>query len=64
MPNVKKLNICTVDEVQKKELDVTRFRHNEVNFEVTYDCHQNFLKVHLIIFEPHHVKLIFEEPYP
>ena len=25
----------------KKELDMMRFRHNDINFEVTYDGHQN-----------------------
>ena len=28
----------------KKKLDTRRFKHNEVNFEVTYDAHHNVSK--------------------
>ena len=26
----------------KKELDIRRFKHNEVNFELTYESHLNY----------------------
>ena len=41
MLHVKKLNIWTMEEVYKNELDIMRFRHNKINFEAAFDDHQN-----------------------
>ena len=44
MFDYKKSNNWTMEEVCKNELDIVRFRHNEVNFEAAFDDHQNTSK--------------------
>ena len=45
MSNVKKSNAWTMEEVQKKKkLDIMRFTHIDVNFDVTYDGDQKLSK--------------------
>ena len=45
MSNVKKSNTWTMEEVQKKKkIDIMRFTHTNVNFDVTYDGGQKPLK--------------------
>ena len=44
---------------QKITLDITRFTYDEVNFDVTYEIHQNWSKILSIdilrVFEDHHM---------
>ena len=68
-------NSWILDEVCK---NMMRLRHNEVNFDITEDDHQNHkicllairktfihdFKIYLIMFEPHRAMLFFYEPYP
>ena len=41
MSNVKKSNTWTMEEVHKKIIDIMRFTHIDVNFDVTYDGDHN-----------------------
>ena len=41
---VKKSNSLTMDKAKK--LDMMMLRHNEVNFDVTHESHQNWSKTH------------------
>ena len=34
--------------VQQKKLDTVRFKHNDVNFDVTYESHQNWSKTYFM----------------
>ena len=36
-----------MEEINKTKRDMRRFRHNEVNFDVTYDCRQNMFSRNL-----------------
>ena len=47
---VKNSNSWTIEETHKKELNKIRFRHNEVNFEATFDDHLNYSKC-IIVFQ-------------
>ena len=40
MSNAKKKNTQTMEEVHKKLIDIMTFTDIDVNFDVTYDCHQ------------------------
>ena len=42
--DVKKSHSWTKEEVHKKEFDIMMLRHNEVNFEATFDDHLNYSK--------------------
>ena len=42
--DVKKSNVCTMGEVHKKN-DTMRFTHIDLNFDVTYEGHQNWSKI-------------------
>ena len=44
MLDVKKSNSWTVEQVYENKLDIKRFIHNEVSFEVAFDYHQNAWK--------------------
>ena len=45
MSNVKKSNTWTMEEVhKKKQIDIMRFTHSDVNFDVTYDGDQKSSK--------------------
>ena len=44
MSNAKKFNSLTMIEVENKKLVMMRFKHNYVNFDITYEGHQNWLK--------------------
>ena len=59
MPNVKKSNICTMEEVHKKKIDIMRFTHIDVNFDIRYEGHQNCPKILsmniLRVFSDHHL---------
>ena len=45
MSNVKLLNTWTMEEVHKKrEIDIMRFTHIYINFDVAYDAHQELSK--------------------
>ena len=41
MSIVKKSNSWTMDDAHRKELDIRRLKHNEVNFEVKFEGHPN-----------------------
>ena len=59
MSNVKKSNTWTMEEVHKKEIDIMRFTHIYVNFDVKYEGHQNCsktLSMHILrVFGHHHM---------
>ena len=42
---VKQSNSSTMDEAHKKELDISRLKHNEINFEVTFEGPPNYSKI-------------------
>ena len=59
MSNVKKSNTQTMEEVHKKKIHIMRFTHNDVNFDVKYEGHQNCSKtpsMHILrVFGHHHM---------
>ena len=59
MSNVKKSNILTMEEVHKK-IDVMRFAHIDVNFDITYDGNQKPAKCALKYFRLNLVTFIFD----
>ena len=44
---VKQSNSSTIDEPHKKELDISRLKHNEINFAVTFEGPPNYSKIAL-----------------
>ena len=59
--DVKKSNTNTMEEVHKKKLiHIMRFTHNDVNFDVKYEGHQNCsktLSMHILrVFSHHHMR--------
>ena len=59
MSNVKLSNTWTMEEVHTIKFDIMRFTHIDVNFDVTYEGHQNWSKILsmdiLRVFGEHHV---------
>ena len=45
MSNIKKSNMQTMEEVHKKKIDIMRFTHTDVNFDVKYEGQQNCPKI-------------------
>ena len=48
MSIVKKSNSWTMHEAHKKKLDIRRLKHNEVNFEVTFEGPPNYSKTYFM----------------
>ena len=59
MSNIKKSNTQTMEDVHKKKIHINRFTHNDVNFDVKYEGHQNCSKtfcMHILrVFGHHHM---------
>ena len=59
MSNMKKSNMQTMEEVHKKKIDIIRFTHIDVNFDVRCEGHQNCPKILsmniLRVFSDHHL---------
>ena len=47
----KKSNIWTMEEVHKKKIDIMRFTHIDINFDVKYDGNQKPQNVHRKFFD-------------
>ena len=48
LKNIKRINSWTVEEVHEKKIDIRRFKHNEVNLEVTCESNQKYLNVYIM----------------
>ena len=45
MSNIKKSHMQTMEEVQKKKIDIMQFTDIDVNFDVKYEVKQNWPKI-------------------